>query len=103
MYKKGIYTVLSNEPLTPAVYRMVLEGDTQYITRSGQFINIELEGKFLRRPISVSDYDATTVTIIYKVVGRGTEQMKGMTAGQRLDILTGLGNGFSTDNGTERQ
>ena len=103
MYKKGIYTVLSNEPLTPAVYRMVLEGDTQYITRSGQFINIELEGKFLRRPISVSDYDATTVTIIYKVVGRGTEQMKGMTAGQKLDILTGLGNGFSTDNGTERQ
>ena len=102
MYKKGIYTVLSNEPLTPAVYRMVLEGDTQYITRSGQFINIELEGKFLRRPISVSDYDDTTVTIIYKVVGSGTEQMKGMAAGQRLDILTGLGNGFSTDNGTER-
>ena len=56
MYKKGIYTVLSNEPLTPAVYRMVLEGDTQYITHSGQFINIELEGKFLRRPISVADY-----------------------------------------------
>ena len=102
MYKKGIYTVLSNEPLTPAVYRMVLEGDTQYITRSGQFINIELEGKFLRRPISVSDYDDTTVTIIYKVVGSGTEQMKGMTAGQKLDILTGLGNGFNTDHGTER-
>ena len=102
MYKKGIYTVLSNEPLTPAVYRMVLEGDTQYITRSGQFINIELEGKFLRRPISVSDYDDTTVTIIYKVVGSGTEQMKGMTAGQKLDILTGLGNGFNTDHDTER-
>ena len=77
---------------------MVLEGDTQYITRSGQFINIELEGKFLRRPISVSDYDEKTVTIIYKVVGRGTEQMKGMVAGQKLDILTGLGNGFNTEN-----
>ena len=98
MYKKGIYTILSNEPLTPAVYRMVLEGDTQYITRSGQFINIELEGKFLRRPISVSDYDATTVTIIYKVVGSGTEQMRGMVAGEKLDILTGLGNGFNTEN-----
>ncbi|MBO7311724.1 MAG: dihydroorotate dehydrogenase electron transfer subunit [Alistipes sp.] len=98
MYKKGIYTILSNEPLTPVVYRMVLEGDTQYITRSGQFINIELEGKFLRRPISVSDYDATTVTIIYKVVGRGTEQMRGMQAGEKLDILTGLGNGFNTEN-----
>ena len=98
MYKRDIYTILSNEPLTPAVYRMVLEGDTQYITRSGQFINIELEGKFLRRPISVSDYDEKTVTIIYKVVGRGTEQMKGMVAGQKLDILTGLGNGFNTEN-----
>ena len=102
MYKKGIYTILSNEPLTPAVYRMVLEGETQYITRSGQFINIELEGKFLRRPISVADYDERTVTIIYKVVGRGTEQMREMEAGKKLDILTGLGNGFSTDNGAQR-
>ena len=98
MYKRDIYTVLSNEPLTPAVYRMVLEGDTQYITRSGQFINIELEGKFLRRPISVSDYDAKTITIIYKVVGSGTDQMRGMAAGKKLDILTGLGNGFNTAN-----
>ena len=102
MYKRDIYTILSNEPLTPAVYRMVLEGDTQYITRSGQFINIELEGKFLRRPISVSDYDDKSVTIIYKVVGRGTEQMKGMVAGQKLDILTGLGNGFNSENSGPR-
>ncbi|MBO7315154.1 MAG: dihydroorotate dehydrogenase electron transfer subunit [Alistipes sp.] len=102
MYKKGIYTILSNEPLTPAVYRMVLEGDTQYITRSGQFINIELTGKYLRRPISVADYDNKTVTIIYKVVGSGTEQMRGMAAGEKLDILTGLGNGFSTDNDAKR-
>ncbi len=101
MYKRDIYTILSNEPLTPAVYRMVLEGDTQYITRSGQFINIELEGKFLRRPISVSDYDATTVTIIYKVVGSGTEQMREMEPGTKLDILTGLGNGFSTENSAQ--
>ncbi|MBO5717354.1 MAG: dihydroorotate dehydrogenase electron transfer subunit [Alistipes sp.] len=102
MYKKDIYTILSNEPLTPAVYRMVLEGDTQYITRSGQFINIELEGKFLRRPISVSDYNDTTITIIYKVVGSGTEQMREMQPGKKLDILTGLGNGFSTDNNAQR-
>ena len=102
MYKKGIYTILSNEPLTPAVYRMVLEGDTQYITRSGQFINIELTGKYLRRPISVADYDDKTVTIIYKVVGSGTEQMRGMAQGEKLDILTGLGNGFSTDNDAKR-
>ena len=102
MYKRGIYTIVSNEPLTPAVYRMVLAGDTQYITRSGQFINIELEGKFLRRPISVCDYNDTTLTIIYKVVGRGTEQMCEMKAGKELDILTGLGNGFSTENGAQR-
>lgn len=102
MYKKGIYTVLSNEPLTPAVYRMVLEGDTQWIKHSGEFINIELEGKFLRRPISICDYDTTTITIIYKVVGSGTEQMKAMSAGTKLDILTGLGNGFSTDNDAKR-
>lgn len=102
MYKKGIYTILSNEPLTPAVYRMVLEGDTQYITHSGQFINIELTGKYLRRPISVADYDDKTVTIIYKVVGSGTEQMRGMARGEKLDILTGLGNGFSTDNDAKR-
>ena len=102
MYKKGIYTILSNEPLTPAVYRMVLEGDTQYITRSGRFINIELTGKYLRRPISVADYNDKTVTIIYKVVGSGTEQMRGMAQGEKLDILTGLGNGFSTDNDAKR-
>ena len=102
MYKKGLYTIVSNEPLTPAVYRMVLEGDTQYITRSGQFVNIELEGKFLRRPISVCDYDATTLTIIYKVVGSGTEQMRQMERGKQLDILTGLGNGFSTENEAQR-
>ena len=102
MYKKGIYTIVANEPLTSVVYRMVLEGDTQYITRSGQFINIELDGKFLRRPISVADYDATTITIIYKVVGSGTEQMRHLAVGTKLDILTGLGNGFSTDNNATR-
>ena len=102
MYKRDIYKVLSNEPLTPVVYRMVLEGDTQYITHSGQFINIELDGKFLRRPISVSDYDAQTITIIYKVVGSGTDQMSHMAPGTKLDILTGLGNGFNTENSAER-
>ena len=102
MYKKGLYTIVSNTPLTPVVYRMVLEGDTQYITHSGEFINIELSGKFLRRPISIADYDERTITIIYKVVGRGTEQMKQMQTGEVLDILTGLGNGFSTDNDAKR-
>lgn len=94
MYKKGIYKITENTPLTPSVWKMVLEGDTQYITKSGQFINIELTGRYLRRPISVCDWSETTITIIYKVVGEGTEQMSGMKCGEELDILTGLGNGF---------
>ena len=65
MYKQGIFTIEENRPLTASVYRMVLAGDTRYITAPGQFINIALEGKFLRRPISVCDYDSQTVTIIY--------------------------------------
>ena len=102
MYKKGIYKVVANEPLTPDVWRMVLAGDTQWITRPGQFVNIELEGLYLRRPISISDWSEDTITIIYKVVGRGTEQMSRMVAGQELDVLTGLGNGFDTSIESER-
>ena len=97
MYKKGLYKVVANEPLTSDVWRMVLEGDTQWITRPGQFVNIELEGLYLRRPISICDWSETTITIIYKVVGRGTEQMSRMFEGQELDVLTGLGNGFDAD------
>ncbi len=95
MYKLNDYEILRNEPLTDAVWRMVLAGDTQYITASGQFVDIALEGRFLRRPISVCDYDAATLTLVYKVVGDGTEQMSRMRAGERLELLTGLGNGFS--------
>ena len=100
MYKKDIYTVISNTPLTKDVYRMVLEGDTEWITRPGQFVNIELEGLYLRRPISISDWDERTIT--YKVVGRGTEQMSKMAQGVKLDLLTGLGNGFDTSIESER-
>ena len=94
MYKKGIYKILANEPLTATVWRMVLGGDTQWITAPGQFVDIALEGRYLRRPISVCDYDATTLTLIYKVVGEGTAQMSRMAAGGELDLLTGLGNGY---------
>ena len=94
MYKKGIYEIKANEPLTADVHRMILEGDTQWIDRPGQFVNIELDGFYLRRPISICDYDDRTITLIYKVVGSGTEVMSRMTAGAKLDLLTGLGNGF---------
>lgn len=102
MYKKGIYKIVANEPLTSDVWRMVLEGDTQWISRPGQFVNIELEGLYLRRPISINDWTENTITIIYKVVGRGTEQMSRMTSGEELDVLTGLGNGFDVDVECER-
>ena len=92
--KQSIFEIVSNEALTDSVYKMVLSGDTSAITASGQFVNIQLTGKFLRRPISVCDYDDTTLTIVYKVVGHGTEQMSTMGAGEKLDILTGLGNGY---------
>ena len=92
--KQSIFTIVSNEALTDTVYKMVLEGDTSDITASGQFVNIQLTGKFLRRPISVCDYDGQTLTIVYKVVGKGTAQMAAMAPGEKLDILTGLGNGY---------
>ena len=71
MYKKGIYEIKANEPLTADVHRMILEGDTQWIDRPGQFVNIELDGFYLRRPISICDYDDRTITLIYKVLGNG--------------------------------
>ena len=92
--KQSIFEILSNEALTDCVYKMVLTGDTSAITAPGQFVNIQLEGMFLRRPISVCDYNEETLTIVYKAVGKGTEAMSKMVPGQKLDILTGLGNGY---------
>ena len=102
MYKKGIYKILTNEPLTDAVWRMTLAGDTQWISAPGQFVNIALEGKYLRRPISICDYDNRSIALIYKVVGGGTEQMSRMLPGETLDLLTGLGNGYDVSRSGER-
>ena len=92
--KQSIFTIVSNVALTDSVYKMVLSGDTSAITAPGQFVNIKLDGLFLRRPISVCDYDGQTLTIVYKAVGKGTEAMSAMVPGTKLDILTGLGNGY---------
>ncbi len=92
--KQSIFEIRSNEPLTNSVYKMVLAGDTSHITNCGQFVNIQIDGMFLRRPISVCDYDGETLTLVYKVVGKGTEAMALMNPGTKLDILTGLGNGY---------
>ena len=96
--KQSFFSVVTNDCIAPSVYKMVLRGDISDITMPGQFINIKLDGFYLRRPISVHDVNAEdgTVTIIYKVVGEGTEYMKNMKEGE-LDVLTGLGNGFHTE------
>ena len=94
--KKGLFTVKNNVKLTNDVYEMMLIGDTSDITAAGQFVNLELEGLYLRRPISVCDLEGEALTLIYKVVGRGTEQMSGLKKGETLDLLTGLGNGYDT-------
>ncbi len=91
--KQSFFEILSNTALTENVFKMVLKGDVSHITAPGQFVNIKLDGLFLRRPISVCDVEGDTLTIIYKAVGKGTKQMSEMTEG-KLDILTGLGNGY---------
>ena len=94
---QGIYTVISNILLAPSVYKMVLSGDTSALAAPGQFINFKIDGLYLRRPISVYDYDESTVTVIYKVVGEGTEIMSKAVTDDTFDILVGLGNGFNTE------
>lgn len=95
MSKDVVLTICKNEKLVENVYRMVLDGDTSAITKPGQFINIKLDGVFLRRPISICDYDDSTITIIYKTVGKGTILMRELSAGTKLQVLVGLGNGFT--------
>ncbi len=92
--KQALFTVKKNAPLTENVYKMELCGDCSDITSAGQFVNIKIDGLFLRRPISVCDRDGDILTIIYKVVGKGTEAMSKMPNGTVLDVLTGLGNGY---------
>ncbi len=101
MYQ-GIYEIISNKQLTESIFEMILKGDTSSITAPGQFINIKLDGFYLRRPISICDYDDNTITIIYKVVGEGTEVMSNMYAGEKLDVLCGLGNGFDTSKSMDK-
>lgn len=94
--KQGFYTVDENIKIADNVFLMKLSGDTSAVLHPGQFINIKLDGFYLRRPISVCDYDKNSITIIYKTVGKGTEAMSKLKTGTVLDVLTGLGNGFAT-------
>ena len=93
-----ILKIEENVPIAREVYRMRLSGDVSAVTRPGQFVNLALSGRFLRRPISVCDCRDGVLTLLYKVVGQGTAQMAELPPGERLDVLTGLGNGFDVEN-----
>ena len=92
--KKGLFTVTENSSVADRTLRMTLAGDASAIVRPGQFVNVEIEGLYLRRPISVCDWDAGKVVLVYKVVGAGTQKLSRLRPGAALDLLTGLGNGF---------
>ena len=96
------FVIKQNTPLTSCVYRMTLQGDTSAITAPGQFVQVQVPGFYLRRPISVCDWDSETLTLVYKVVGNGTDAMCRMIPGTELDLLTGLGNGFDITRCGER-
>ena len=91
-----LYRLVENTQLTASVWRMKLEGDTSAIKAPGQFVQLTVPGFYLRRPISICNWDDTTITLVYKVVGQGTEAMSAMKIGMELDVLNGLGNGFDT-------
>ncbi len=94
--KQDFYEIISNEQIAPSVFKAVLAGDTSPITASGQFVNIKIPEFYLRRPISICDWDDKSLTIIYKVVGDGTEVLSQMKKGEKLDLLIALGNGYDT-------
>ena len=100
--RQGFFTVTENRPLTDGVFRMTLRGDVSAVARPGQFVNVRLEGRFLHRPISVCDLNGDQLTLIYKVVGDGTRQMSELLLGARLDLLTGLGNGYDLSPAEQR-
>ena len=99
--KQEFFEIIENEPIEKDVFRMILKGNTDEIKRTGQFVNIKIEGNFLRRPISVCNWETDKLTLIYKVVGEGTKKLSAYKSGVKLDILTGLGNGYCTEKSGE--
>ena len=99
--KDTYFTLIKNEKIAKNTYISVLKGDTSDICASGQFVNIKLDGLYLRRPISVCDVDGDNLTIIYKAVGVGTEKMATTTIGEKWLTLTGLGNGYDLEKSGE--
>ncbi|MBR5059287.1 MAG: dihydroorotate dehydrogenase electron transfer subunit [Clostridia bacterium] len=101
--KDVILTVTENEPITASgsVFQMKLAGDVSAVTRPGQFVELKTDGCYLRRPISVCDVEDGLLTLIYKVVGKGTETLSAASSGDSFDVLTGLGNGYDLDKAGE--
>ena len=94
MMKKEIFTVEKNIPLSKDIFSLSLAGDTSAITVPGQFVNIKIDGFFLRRPLSVCDAEKNRLTVVYRVAGAGTQRLSSMGESETLELLTGLGNGF---------
>ena len=94
--KQDFYEVLQNEQIASSVFKMVLAGETSHITSAGQFVNIKVPEFYLRRPISICDWDDKSLTIIYKTAGDGTKALSKVKKGERLDLLIALGNGYDT-------
>ncbi len=92
-----MYEITANVCIAPNVYEMTIAGDTSNIKAPGQFVNIRIDGLYLRRPISICDWGDGWIRLIYKVVGKGTAKMSEMTAGHKLDVLVGLGNGYNME------
>ena len=99
--KQSIFEITENLQLTENIFRMKLKGDVSAVTAPGQFVDIRIEDYYLRRPISVCDVENGEIIIIYKTVGHGTDAMSHMTAGEKLDVLTGLGNGYDLNRSGE--
>ena len=100
--KDSYFTLIENKRIATGTYLSVLEGDTSDITAAGQFVNIKLDGLYLRRPISVCDVEGDKLTIIYKAVGVGTEKMAATPVGEKWLTLTGLGNGYDLTKSGDR-
>lgn len=97
--KQVFLKVEENEKIADKIYRIKLTGDVSGTEVPGRFVNLKIDGCYLRRPLSVCDSEGDTITLIYKVVGKGTEILATYTAGKVIDVLTGLGNGFDVSLG----
>lgn len=100
--REGIFEILENEEEAMGIYRLVIGGDCSAVKCSGQFINVKIDGTFLRRPFSIADCDGKTITAVYRTVGEGTAKLSTMKVGEKLNVLTGLGNGFDKNKSGDR-